>query len=79
MSELEEALEDLRALPETQRRAAALLANERFQRAVELLAAEDDDALLVTAGADDAIAGAVALEALARRPRNVDLLPTLRR
>jgi hypothetical protein len=40
--ELEQILETLRALPKSERRAAALFASEDFGRAVELLEAQDD-------------------------------------
>ncbi len=75
--ELEQLLEALRALPKSERRAAALLASDSFQRAVELLGARSDEALLALAGAEDAIAGAAAFEALRRRPADQALGPML--
>jgi len=48
VSELEQLLDALRALPKEERKAAALLADPRFGRAVDLLAAADDSALLAT-------------------------------
>ena len=75
---VEEALEYLRALPRSDRRAPALRENERFQRAVELVADRDVAALKELASAKDAISGAIGFEALARRPRDLDLVPWLR-
>ncbi len=65
-AELEQALESLRALPKAQRRAAALLVNETFQRAVSLVAEQEDEQLFELARGDD-LAARVALEALAQR------------
>jgi ATP-dependent Clp protease ATP-binding subunit ClpC len=65
-AELEQALESLRALPKAQRRAAALLVDETFQRAVSLIAEHEDEQLFDLAHGDD-MAARVALEALARR------------
>jgi len=42
--ELEPLLEALRALPKSERRAAALLASDSFQRAVDLIGARSDEA-----------------------------------
>lgn len=77
MSELEEALEYLRALPRSDRRAAALRQNERFQRAVHLMSDRDGEALLALAGGADSIAAAVALETLAWREPDASLAPAL--
>lgn len=65
MTELEAALETLRALPKPQRRAPALLVNPTFQRAVELAVPELLD--------QDAIGAAVWLEALAQRDQTVEV------
>lgn len=77
MSELlERLLEQLRALPKPQRRAAALLANPLFAQAVGEAAALDDTALLALAGGET-VAACVALEALAERPRDAQLAEAL--
>ena len=74
MSELEQLLDALRALPKEERKAAALLADPRFARSVELLAAADDEALLAAAGGKDGLYASVALEALRRRPADPDTI-----
>ena len=72
--ELEQLLEALRALPKSERRAAALLVSDAFQRAVELVEEREDGELLTLAAGPDAIAAAVALEALRRRPADRDVI-----
>jgi ATP-dependent Clp protease ATP-binding subunit ClpC len=72
VNELEAALEQLRALPKPQRRAAALLANPLFQQAVAL-AEPLDDATLLALAAGEPVAGCVALEALGRRAPSEEL------
>jgi hypothetical protein len=68
MGDLEQLLESLRALPKPERRPDALLTSERFERAVELSEALDDDELLRGAGGSDRMSAATAAEALRRRP-----------
>jgi ATP-dependent Clp protease ATP-binding subunit ClpC len=70
MSELEQLLDELRALPKAERKAAALLSDVRFHRAAGLLVDARDEALLTGAGGKDALYAAVALEALRRRSRS---------
>jgi ATP-dependent Clp protease ATP-binding subunit ClpC len=64
---LEQLLDALRALPKPERRAAALLADERFQRVADLLSELDDGALLAGSDGKDGLYAAAALEALRRR------------
>ena len=45
-----------------------------FQRVVDLFAEQDEDALLVSAGAKDGLVAAAALEALRRRPSSPDTI-----
>jgi ATP-dependent Clp protease ATP-binding subunit ClpC len=70
VNQLEQLLDELRALPKPERKASALLSDERFHRAAGLLVHDDDAALLVLACGSDGIAAAVALEALRRRSRS---------
>ncbi|WP_053225916.1 AAA family ATPase [Solirubrobacter soli] len=75
---LEQLLDVLRALPKAERRAAAMLDDARFERAVVLLdRAADDDALLARAGGKDGVYAAVALEALSRREPSQEIARTL--
>jgi len=69
VSELEAALETLRALPKDQRRAPTLLVNPLFRRAVELATPDGLEG--------DALAAAVWLEALAGRPPDLALAAPL--